>query len=368
MPIPLVDLQQQYRTIKSEIDTAIADVLTSGQFVLGKYVQTLEKEIADYCHVPHAIGVASGTDALLLALKALNIGPGDEVIVPPFTFFATAGAVHNCGARPVFCDIEAESFMLDPAKLPQHITSKTKAIIPVHLFGQCAQMDRITEIARAHKLSIIEDAAQAIGALFQGQHAGSLGAVGCFSFFPTKNLGCYGDGGMVVTSDEAVAEQVRLLRVHGGGTQYYHKLVGINSRLDGLQAAILSAKLPFLDKWSAKRRENAAYYNTLFNGSTIVTPVERTGNYCIYNQYTLRIKRRDKIMAELKARGIGCAVYYPLPLHLQECFAYLGHKKGDFPVSELASEEVLSLPIFSELTQAQQREIAETVIEASQAS
>ncbi|MBN2381869.1 DegT/DnrJ/EryC1/StrS family aminotransferase [bacterium] len=365
MPIPLVDLQKQYASIKADIDAAVLGNIASGQFVLGPYVQKLETEIAAFCEVAQAIGVASGTDALLLALRALDIGAGDEVIVPAFTFFATAGAVHNCGARPVFCDIEPETYNLNPAEIERHISQRTKAIIPVHLFGQCAAMDEILAIAQGHGLAVIEDAAQAIGATYRGRKAGSIGDIGCFSFFPTKNLGGYGDGGMIVTKDANIADKVRLLRVHGGGTQYYHQLVGYNSRLDALQAAILSAKLPYLAEWSEQRRRNAANYNVLFEQVTdLIRPIEREEHYCIYNQYTLRMHNRDRVMAALKARSIGCAIYYPLPLHLQDCFRYLGYSQGAFPVSEQMAREVLSIPIFAEITREQQQEIADTIIQA----
>lgn len=365
MNIPLVDIKAQYESIQDDIDSKVQEVLHSGQFILGPYVQKLEEEIAAYCNTRFAIGVASGTDALLLSLKALGVGPGDDVIIPPFTFFATGGAVHNAGARIIFCDIDEETFNIDTEKLEEKITIKTKAIIPVHLFGQCADMAPIRDLALTHNIHVIEDAAQSIGALYNGKKAGSMGDTGCISFFPTKNLGGYGDGGMVVTSQEHVAKRLSMLRVHGEEKRYYHAEIGINSRLDGLQAGIISAKLPHLEGWSEKRRQNAAKYNELFANSVVRTPVIHEKNVSIYNQYTIRLNNRDEVMQHLQSKGIACAVYYPKPLHIQECFSYLDYKPGDCPVSEKAAEEVLSLPIFPELTDGQIETVAKAVLEVA---
>ena len=356
--VPLLDLRRQYHSIKAEIDAAIQRVLESGRFILGQEVEAFEEELARYLGVKHAIGVASGTDALWLSLKAVGVGPGDRVITSPFTFFATAGAIVNVGARPLFADIEPRTYNLDPERLaaaPGKELKQCKAIIPVHLYGQMADMDPIMELARKYGLTVIEDAAQAIGAEYNGRKAGTIGDLGIFSFFPTKNLGAYGDGGMVVTNDEALADRVRLLRVHGSRPKYYHQIVGTNSRLDALQAAILRAKLPHLDRWSQARQRWAERYNQLLRELqlTLELPYPRPTATHIYHQYTIRVKdgRRDGLRAHLKERGIGTEVYYPLPLHLQRCFAGLGYKEGEFPEAERASKEVLSLPIFPELTE-----------------
>jgi dTDP-4-amino-4,6-dideoxygalactose transaminase len=360
MAVPLLDLRAQHAAIRDEVVSAMMDVVDSQLFILGAAVERLEREVAELSHVKHAIGCASGTDALLLALRALNVGRGDEVITTPFTFFATAGTIHNVGATPVFVDIDPVSFNISPEAVKDAITPRTKAVIPVDLFGQMAAIEEIMGASRG--VPLIEDAAQSIGArrMIDGEWrmAGEVPAVGTFSFFPSKNLGGYGDGGMIVTQDDALATRLRRLRVHGGAKQYYHDEVGYNSRLDALQAAVLSAKLRHLGAWSAKRRENACYYgDALADLPDIQTPTVDRNNESIFNQYTIRVPRRDELQAYLKRKEIGNAVYYPLPLHLQPCFAYLGYKQGAFPESERAAREVLSLPIFPELTRAQLEEV-----------
>jgi len=356
--VPILDLIRQYRSLKEEIDVAIRRVLRSGRFILGEEVEAFEREIAGYLGVKHAIGVASGTDALLLSLKALGIGPGDKVIVPSFTFFATAGAVVNVGAEPVFVDIEPRTYNLDPGHLREllrdgRLAEGVRAIIPVHLYGQMAEIDEITEIAKEHELYVIEDAAQAIGAEYKGRKAGTIGHLGIFSFFPTKNLGAYGDGGLVVTNDDELADKVRLLRVHGARPKYYHWLVGTNSRLDALQAAILRVKLEHLDGWTRARRAIAGMYDEQLQGLEGLDPPYRAPDRThIFHQYTIRVagSGRDALQRHLEGQGIATAVYYPLPLHLQECFRHLGYDEGELPESERASREVLSLPMFPELT------------------
>lgn len=358
MSIPILDLKRQYQSMKSEIDSAIARVIESGQFILGPEVEAFEREVAQYLGVKHAIGVASGTDALWLALKAAHIGPGDSVIVPSFTFFATAGAVCNVGATPIFADIDPQTFNIAPdfvhnlLESNAQIRERTKAIIPVHLYGQPAEMDEILQIARRYNLTVIEDAAQAIGAKYKDRTVGTLGHLGCFSFFPTKNLGAYGDGGLVVTNDDALAERVRMLRVHGSKPKYYHHLVGTNSRLDALQAAILRVKLAHLDEWTRARQQIAAQYDqALSQIDGLIIPYKAPDRTHIYHQYTVRVLggRRDALQKFLKEHGIGTEIYYPLPLHLQPCFAHLSYKEGQLPESERASRDVLSLPIFPEL-------------------
>lgn len=374
MKIPLLDLKAQYAAIKDEVKKALEEVLESQVFILGPHVDELERNIAVYSQVKHAVGVSSGTDALLVCLMALGIQPGDEVITTPFTFFSTAGVISRLCARPVFVDVDPVTFNIDPAKIERAITKKTKAIIPIHLFGQCADMDPILEIAEKRRLSVIEDAAQSLGAEYKGRRAGSIGHLGIFSFFPSKNLGGFGDGGMVVTKDDALAEKVKILRVHGSKPKYYHKTVGGNFRLDALQAAVLNVKLKYLDAWSGKRRENAEYYDLKFRESGLTgrgivktpAPVYKGGgdrNYHIYNQYTIWVKDRDKLQAHLKANAIGTEIYYPLPLHLQECFKDLGYKKGDLPVSEEAGGSVLSIPVYPELTQAQKDYVIQKIAE-----
>ncbi|MFH1347658.1 MAG: DegT/DnrJ/EryC1/StrS family aminotransferase [Candidatus Margulisiibacteriota bacterium] len=354
MSVPFFDIKRQNESLKKELDTAIAEVVKSGRFILGETVASLEKEIASYCGVKHAIGVASGTDALHLALRACGVKPGDEVITSPFTFVATAEAISYCGATPVFADIEPKTFNLDPDKIEKAITKKTKAVLPVHLYGQACDMQKILQISQKHGLKVIEDAAQAIGAESNGQKVGSIGDAGCFSFFPTKNLGCFGDGGMISTNDDKVADELRVLRGHGSRETYHYDIVGYNSRLDALQAAILLVKLPHLDSFSHKRRKNAEYYDkNLADVAEMTLPTTITGGNPVFNQYTIRVKNRDGLFGFLKDKGVGAMVYYPLSLHLQTAFAGLGHKLGDFPESEAAQNKVLSLPIFPELETAE---------------
>ena len=366
MPVPLLDLRAQHVAIRDVVVAKMMQVVDSQLFILGAAVEELEGQVAELSHSKYAIGCANGTDAILLAMRALDIGRGDEVITTPFTFFATAGTIHNVGATPVFVDIDPKTFNISPAAIAAAITPKTKAIIPVDLFGQMAAIEEVVRVAKG--IPVIEDAAQSIGARrsIDGvtRMAGEPATIGTFSFFPSKNLGGYGDGGMMVTQDEKIATRLKRLRVHGGATQYFHDEVGYNSRLDALQAAVLSAKLPYLAGWSAKRRANAAFYDkALADLKGITTPYLQPGNESIYNQYTIRTQKRDALQAFLKEKGIGSSIYYPLALHLQPCFSYLGYKKGSVPEAEKASHEVLSLPIFPELTQAQLEEVAAAVRE-----
>jgi len=364
MNVPLLDLKAQYATIKDEIRPAIDAVLESQYFINGPEVKELEGLIADYCDAKCAVGVSSGTDALIVSLMSLGIGAGDEVITTPYTFFATVGSIWRLCAKPVFVDIEPDTYNIDPAKIEAAITDKTKAIIPVHLYGQCAEMDPILEIAKKHNLAVIEDGAQAIGAKYKGQKAGSMGTTGCFSFFPSKNLGGLGDGGIVTTQDEALGEKLAQCRNHGSKPKYYHKWVGGNFRLDTIQAAGLIVKLRHLEDWHAGRRANAARYNELLSDvSEVVTPTVRDYNETIYNQYILRVPRRDECRQFMKDNGIGCEIYYPVSMHEQECFAPLGYKTGDFPESEKAAKETLAVPIFAELTDDQIRFVAEKIKE-----
>ena len=375
MGVPLLDLKAQYATQREEISRAVLEVLESQHFILGPKVKELEDALGSYVGAAHAIGVSSGTDALLIALMAEGVGPGDEVITPPYSFFATAGCPVRLGARPVFVEIESRSFNLDPARLEAAITPRTKAIIPVHLYGQSAELTPILEIAGRHGVPVIEDGAQAIGTEYQGRRVGSLGAHGCFSFFPSKNLGGVGDGGMVVTGDAERARRLEILRVHGAQPKYYHRVIGGNFRLDALQAAVLIVKLRLLDEWTRRRQENAATYRRLLSEAGLVVdparldpatldmggvkgvalPWERPNDRHIYNQFVLRVDRRDELRAFLTARGIGNEVYYPVPFHLQDCFADLGHRRGDFPVSEVAATQSIAIPIYPELTEEQQR-------------
>lgn len=362
MAVPFLDLRAQFATIADPILSAIGPVFESQQFVLGPTVEGFERAAAEAIGVRHAIGVASGTDALCLSLKALDVGPGHDVVTSPFTFFATAGAIHNAGARPVFADIEPATFNLDPASVERAWTQKTRALLPVHLYGQMADLDPLLDLCESKGAALVEDAAQAIGAngLVRGARrpAGSVGRAGCFSFFPTKNLGAYGDGGLVTTDDDALAARLRRLRVHGGERTYHHEEVGFNSRLDALQAAVLHAKLPYLAGWNGQRRANAAWYDDRLAGlSRIRTPAARPDRFHIYHQYTIRAQRRDDLKRHLDARGVGSMVYYPLPLHLQPCFRHLGYSEGDLPESERAAAEVLSLPIYPELSEAQREEV-----------
>src|SRR3954470_23078095 len=364
MPVPLLDLRAQHAAIRDTVVDKMMKVVDSQLFILGAAVEELEKQVAALSRSKYAIGCASGTDAILLAMRALDIGRGDEVITTPFTFFATAGTIHNVGATPVFVDIDPKTYNIAPKAIAAAITKKTKAIIPVDLFGQMAAMEEVARVAK--EIPVIEDAAQSIGARRsidgESRMAGQPATMGTFSFFPSKNLGGYGDGGMIVTQDEKLATRLKRLRVHGGATQYFHDEVGYNSRLDALQAAVLSAKLPFLEGWSARRRANAKFYDKALAGLPgLTTPFVEAGNESIFNQYTIRVDRRDALQAFLKEKGIGTSIYYPLPLHLQPCFSYLGYKKGSVPEAEKAAAQVLSLPIFPELTQAQLDEVAGTV-------
>ncbi len=362
MPVPFLDLKPQYLSIKAEIDEAIRRVVESQGFVLGPEVQALEEDLAAYIGVPYAVGVASGTDALLLPLKALEPQAGEEVIVPAFTFFATAGAAWNSGFKPVFCDVDPETFNVSAGTLDAAWTERTRAVVPVHLYGQMAPMHEIRGLAAARGAFVLEDAAQAIGARQGETMAGSAGDAGAFSFFPTKNLGGFGDGGLVTTTSEALADRVAKLRVHGGKQMYHHEMVGTNSRLDALQAAVLRVKLAHLDEWAQGRRRNAALYDEMLAGvDGVRIPVTAPEHFHVYNQYTLRVDRRDDLRSFLTERGIGNGLYYPLGLHLQECFSSLGGKKGDLPVTERLSEEVVSLPIFPELEEAQIQEVAEGI-------
>jgi dTDP-4-amino-4,6-dideoxygalactose transaminase len=362
MPVPFLDLKPQYQSIKSEIDEALQRVVESQGFVLGPEVQGLEEDLAAYLGVPYAVGVASGTDALLLPLKALDPQPEEEVIVPAFTFFATAGAVWNSGFKPVFCDVDPGTFNVTAATLDAVWTDRTRAVIPVHLYGKMAPMDEIRGLAAARGAFVLEDAAQAIGARNGAVMAGSAGDAGAFSFFPTKNLGGFGDGGLVTTTSEALADRVAKLRVHGGRQMYHHEMVGTNSRLDALQAAVLRVKLRHLDRWAEMRRRNAGLYDEMLSGvDGVQTPVTSPGELHVYNQYTLRVDRRDELRSLLNERGIGNGLYYPLGLHLQDCFSSLGGRRGDLPVTERLTEEVVSLPIFPELTREQTQEVAEAI-------
>lgn len=364
--VPLCDLQAQYQALQPQLEAAVLRVLASGQVILGPDVAALEDELSRYCGVGFGIGCGSGTEALSLAIAGLEIGPGDEVLVPTFTFFATAGSICRAGARPVFLDIDPVTFNLDPALVEAKITPRTRAIMAVHLFGQCADMEPLWRIAEKHGLYIIEDAAQALGAEYQGKRAGSLGAAGCLSFYPTKNLGAYGDAGLVVTGDPQWAQRMRCLRVHGMEPKYYHQHLGWNARIDTVQAALLRVKVPYLDRWIEARQAAAARYDALIDelglGDFLARPVAMPGRRHTYNQYVVRVgdNRRDGLVQQLKAEKIGCEIYYPVPLHLQECLAHLGHKAGEFPVAEEACKSVLALPMFPEISHEQQRRVIES--------
>lgn len=364
MPVPLLDLRAQHATIRDEVVASVMKVVDDQAFILGKPVADLEAEVAELSHAKYAVGCANGTDALLISYRAIGAGAGSEIITSPFTFFATAGAIHNVGARPVFVDIDPKTYNINPAAIGAAVTSKTKAIVPVDLFGQVAPIEEVAKVAKG--VPIIEDAAQSIGARRKidgtWRMAGEAATIGTFSFFPSKNLGGYGDGGAVVTQDESLYNELKRLRTHGSVTTYIHEIVGYNSRLDALQAAALLAKLPHLAAWSAKRRANAAFYNQAFaDVADITTPYTEPVSESIFNQYTIRVPRRDELKTHLAAKGIGHSVYYPLPLHLQPCFSYLGYKEGQCPESERAAREVLSLPIFAELTPAQLDEVVSAV-------
>ena len=367
--VALLDLKRQFAQVEAEVRLRIDRVLREQSFILGPVVEEFEAAVAAYAGVKHAVGVASGTDALLLALRALDLRPGDEVITTPFTFFATAGTIHNAGGRAVFVDVDPVTFNLDADAVARAVTPRTRAIVPVHLFGLMAEMEPLLQTARRHGLFVLEDSAQSIGARQQvggeWKNTGQLGDATAFSFFPSKNLGGYGDGGMVATDDAAFAARIRRLRTHGGVKMYHHDEVGFNSRLDTLQAAVLLAKLPHLDRWSAARRRHAAWYHQRFaaleEAGCVVRPHVPADRESVYNQYTLRVKDRDALRAHLQAEGIGCAVYYPVPLHLQPCFSYLGYREGDFPEAERAAGEVLSIPVFSELTEEEREQVADAV-------
>ena len=374
MKVPLLDLKAQYETIKTEAEEAMLRVARSQYLILGPDVDLMEKNLCEYLDCKYSIGVSSGTDALLIALMAIDIMPGDEVIMPTYSFFATAGVVSRLNAKPVFVDCDPVTYNIDPEKIESLITEKTKAILPVHLYGQSCEMDMIMDIATKHGLKVIEDAAQSIGTQYKdGRQVGNIGDIGCFSFYPSKNLGCFGDGGLVTTNDEKLAEKLKILRVHGGMPKYYHKIIGGNFRIDALQAAVLNVKLPHLDSWTKKRQMNADLYTDLFkqnglaedegrseydekNRVLLPKPVYKEFNlkhYHIYNQYIIRVKERDELRKFMTENEIGTEIYYPVPFHLQECFAYLGYKKGDFPVSEECAAETIALPIYPELTKEQ---------------
>jgi len=373
MNVPLLDLNHQHQPLHDEIVQAMSRVVESNAFILGPEVTKLEGQVAEYCETRFAIGVSSGTDALLVSLMAIGLGPGDEVITTPYTFFATVGSITRLGAKPVFVDIDPVTYNIDPAKIEEKITPRTKAIIPVHLYGQCADSEALLNLAEKHDLYVIEDAAQAIGAQYSdGRKAGNMGDLGCFSFFPTKNLGCFGDGGMVVTNHPEMNDRVRMLRVHGSQPKYYHQLIGGNFRLDALQAAVLNVKFPHLEGWNQKRRENAFRYDTLFkeNGLTETQQVQcpkavyaDSGvlNHHTYNQYVIRVADRDALREYLSERGVATEVYYPLPLHLQQCFLYLGHKEGSFPESERAANSTLALPIYPGLEPERQEYVVQQI-------
>ncbi|OGU58434.1 MAG: transcriptional regulator [Ignavibacteria bacterium RIFOXYB2_FULL_35_12] len=386
MKVPLLDLKPQYKSLKKELDETLIRVAESQYFILGPEVDKMEKSFCNYLGSKYALGISSGTDALLIALMAIDIKPGDEVIVPTFSFFATAGVVSRLNAIPVLVDSDPVTFNIDPVEVEKKITSRTKAIIPVHLFGQSCYMDQIMVIARKNNIKVIEDAAQAIGVQYKdGRYVGTIGDIGCFSFFPSKNLGCFGDGGLVTTNDPHLGERLRILRVHGGEPKYYHKVIGGNFRLDALQAAILSVKLPHLDSWSEKRRKNAETYTKLFitkglaaeegktkfdNKNKVLLPkavykdkVDSVRNYHIYNQFIIRVEKRDELRKYLAEKEIGTEIYYPVPFHMQECFAYLGNKPGDFPFAEQAANTSIALPIYPELSIEQLTFVVDTITE-----
>lgn len=363
MKIPLLDLRAQYAGIRQEVLAAVSEVLESQICILGPKVAELETQVAKLSDCNFGVGVSSGTDALLAALMALGIGDGDEVITTPFTFFATAGCIARLGARPVFVDIDPRTYNMEPSQIEKVITPRTKAIIPVHLFGQMCDMDPIMEIAQKHHLYVIEDAAQAISSTYKGRKAGSIGTLGCFSFYPSKNLGGAGDGGMIVTNDPDLQERLEVLRAHGSKPKYYHKFVGGNFRLDPIQAAVLLVKLPHLNAWSEARRRNAELYNQLFAGSPVGTPWVSPDAVSIFNQYVIRVQDRDDLVNHLNANQIGSDIYYPVPLHLQECFAYLGYRQGEMPESERAAKEVLALPVYPELTLEQLAFVGKTILD-----
>ncbi len=357
MTVPLLDLQAQYREYGEELEKEVIEILRSGRYIKGPKLEEMERELARYCGVEHAVACASGTDSILLALMAHGVGPGSEVITSPYTFFATAGCISRLGARPVFVDIDPATYNINPELIPAALTGKTAAIIPVHLYGQCADMDPILALGREKGIPVIEDAAQAIGAEYRGRKAGSMGAIGCFSFFPSKNLGACGDGGFMTTNDPALAEQLTILREHGAKPKYYHRVIGINSRMDALQAGVILVKLPFLESWHQGRRKNAAFYGQRLAALPLTLP--RIAEECktVFNQYVIRTARRDQMRKHLQERGIGNEIYYPVPLHLQECYRDLGYGEGSFPEAEGAARETLALPIYPQLTESQLEEV-----------
>ncbi len=363
MNVPLLDLRREYESLKSDLDSAVLAVMADTRFINGPQVKEFETAVAQYLGVKHAIGVASGTDALLLALRAAGVGPGTEVITTTFSFFATAGTVANLGARPVFVDIDEDTFNLNPTQIEARITPRTRAIIPVHLFGQSADLDPILALAKNRNINVVEDAAQSLSSKYKGRMSGTIGDLGIYSFYPTKNLGCPGDGGLIVTDSDELNQQLRSLKAHGAKVKYYHDIVGYNSRLDTLHAAVLQVKLPHLDKWSQQRRANAAYYSQRFAGKKLKAPTEMDYGYHIFNQYSIMVTNRDGLREHLKASGIGYEIYYPLPLHLQKCFAHLGYRPGDLPVAERCAQSVISLPIYPQLTEAERAYVADRVIE-----
>jgi dTDP-4-amino-4,6-dideoxygalactose transaminase len=365
MAVKLLDLQAQYLPLRNEIRRAIDEVCDQQSLVLGPHVERFERNLAEYCGTKHAIGVSSGTDALLCSLMAIGVGPGDDVICPSFTFFATAGSIARLGAVPVFAEIDPRTFNIDPSRIAEKVTKRTRAILPVHLFGQTARMEQVNAVAAKHGLKVIEDAAQAIGAKRQGKSACAWGTAGCLSFYPTKNLGAFGDAGAICTSDDALAERCRKLRVHGSGHTYYHEMIGGMFRIAAIQAAVLDVKLKHLNAWHEGRRRNAGLYDRLLAADErITTPVIEEGNWSVYNQYVVRVPNRDAVKQRLADKGIGTGVYYPLPLHLQKCFEHLGYKRGDLPVTEQACNEVLALPIYPELAEDEVRTVARELLAA----
>lgn len=362
--IPIIDSKRQYAAIQNEVEKEVIDVMRSGSYILGKHNKAFEQEMADFIGVGYSVALNSGTDALHLALRALDIGPGDEVITVAFTFVATTEAIGIVGAKPVFVDIDPDTFNMDADLIEEKITPKTKAILPVHLYGQPCDMDKIMTIAKKHNLHVIEDCCQAIGAEFKGKKVGSFGDIGCFSFYPTKNLGTMGDGGLAVTNSEALKNRMVALRNHGGAVRYYHDEIGVNSRLDEIQAAILRVKLPYINDWNKARRAHAAFYNELFkDAKNIETPKEIDNVYAVYHQYTIKVPNRDEVHKMLQEAGIGAMIYYPVPLHLQKVHSYLGLKEGLLPHTEHDTKMVMSLPMFAEITEEEQKTVAKTVIE-----
>jgi len=362
MNVPLLDLKAQYATIKDEALAAVSEVLETQTCIGGPKVTELEGKVAAISDCKFAVGASSGTDAILNSLMSLDIGPCDEVITTPFTFFATVGCIARTGAKPVFVDIDPQTYNIDAELVASAVTEKTKAIMPVHLYGQMADMDPIMEIARKHNLAVIEDAAQSITSVYKGKKAGSIGTVGCFSFFPSKNLGGVGDGGMIVTNDEQLYNRLVIMRNHGSKPKYYHKYIGGNFRLDPIQAAVLLVKLPHLDDWSEARRRNAAYYDEKFKGTAVKIPYISPDCVTIYNQYCIRVPKRDELLAHLQKNKIGCEVYYPVPMHLQECFKYLGYTQGDFPEAEKAAKEIMAIPVYPELTDQMKDYVVESIL------